>query len=191
MRFGVYVLFMLGFAIAFMLAGKTNALFYLLGVEGYGPSPESTAVVEGTGTIDAPGFTGVPINLKVLGARFVNILISPTSIGILVGGAFIAGGLALFTGGLTGGIAQQLTSFAAVYLVPIVMFFFFANMLIIPVDQYLQQANCPGNYASATNTTEYTQCQSAQMPGAVFYPLLAIYNIAGILALITFYKGAI
>ena len=73
------------------------------------------------------------------------------------------------------------------------MFFFFANMLMVPVDQYLQQANCPTTYAGSgeANPVQDQQCASAQIPGAIYYPLLAIYNIAGVLALISFFKGGI
>lgn len=195
MRFGAYVLFMLGIAIAFMLAGKTNALFYVLGIDGQGPGPEATSVGSSggvTGSIPSPGYGGVPVNMKDMGARFISILINPTSIGILVGLSVVAAGVSLL-GGVGSGVTSNLTSFAALYFVPIVMFFFFANMLLVPVDQYLQQANCPGQYSGDDPTLAITgqQCGSAQMPGAIYYPVLAIYNLCGIMALISFFKGGI
>ena len=184
---------MLCIAIAFMLAGKYNALFYVLGVNGQGPGPEATATIDGaaTATIPAPGYGGVPVNIKDMGARFITVLTNPTNIGILIGLTTLAAGISLVSAGTLGGVTQNLTSFAALYFVPILMFFFFANMLIMPVDQYLQQANCPGQYTANTDYVTAQSCGSAQMPGAIYYPLLAIYNILGILALISFFKGGI
>lgn len=173
--------------IVFLFLGHPSPVFYALGIGQEGaqvPNPDG-------GTSSAYG--GKPIDIGKMVGNLGNILVSPTSLFLLI---------ALAVGGLIPGAAQVLqqgTSFAAFFLVPLFIYLFIMNYVVMPWSMFFVNSNCPGVESGSLTPEQTAACQTATFPVIsipntdvginIQWPILLLFNFFTVQAAISFIRG--
>jgi hypothetical protein len=166
--------------IVFYFLGYTSPVMYAMGVGQNGA----------VNTAGNPAYAGKPIDQAAFVRSLANMLISPTNM-LLLAGIVLAGAVAG-----AAGLLQQSTSFAAIYLIPLFMYLFLMNYVIMPWSMFFVDSNCesvsnltPGNStlspeaANACGTTAFNDV------GIIKWPILLLFNFMTVWAAITFIRG--
>jgi hypothetical protein len=171
-------------AIVFFFLGHTSPVLYAMGVGQNGALDSNSN----------PAYGGKPLDQGKFVQSLAGVLTNPTSLLLLAG--FSAAAILAYVGGAVG-LFQQMTSFAAIYLIPLFIYLFIMNYVVMPWSSFFMDSNCP-TVSTGVLTPEQTQaCQTDVLPsitsGGVSinlkWPILLLFNFFTVWAAITFIRG--
>ena len=171
--------------IVFYFLGHTSPVLYILGVGHAG-----SLNVNGTSAYNAR-----PIDSGAFATGLGQVLTSSTSLLLLLGIGVLGLTLAAATG-----LLQQVGSFAAIYLIPLFMYLFLMNYVVMPWSSFFINSNCAEITSGGALTTEQQAAcfgttqdmntnTSGSVPDNIKWPILLIFNFMTVWSVVTFIRG--
>jgi hypothetical protein len=173
--------------IVFYFLGHTSPVLYILGVG-------QTGALNTNGT---SVYNARPVDSAAFAMGLGSVLTSSTSMLLLLGIGVLGLTLAAATG-----LLQQVGSFAAIYLIPLFMYLFLMNYVVMPWSSFFINSNCEGNTATMTpeqaaacygtvptDGPPSTTNTGGAVPDAIKWPILLIFNFMTVWSVITFIRG--
>ena len=170
--------------IVFYFLGHTSPVFYILGV-----GQEGALNTNGTSA-----YNGRPVDSGAFAVNLGRVLTSSTSMLLLLGIGVLGLTLAAATG-----LLQQVGSFAAIYLIPLFMYLFLMNYVVMPWSMFFIDSNCGGVTTGTLTPAQADACYSSvpaegttnsgAVPDNIKWPILLIFNFMTVWSVITFIRG--
>lgn len=162
-------------AIVFYFLGHTSPVMYAMGIGQ-------------TGALDTAGnpvYGGKPIDQSTFVQNLGSMLFNPTSMLLLLGIV----GIGLVAG--AAGLFQQATSFAAIYLVPLFIYVFIMNYVVMPWSMFFVDSSCDSAAMAAGTLTpeQAAACGTNAVPDIIKWPILLLFNFMTVWAAIIFIRG--
>jgi hypothetical protein len=169
-------------SIVFYFLGHTSPVLYAMGVG-------QTGAVNTAGN---PAYGGKPLDAQAFVTALANVITSPTSMALLLGITVLG-----LVAGATG-LLQQSTSFAAIYIIPLFIYLFMMNYVVMPWSMFFVDSNCQGVSSISPGTTGSLTPEQANAcgvsafggdAGIIKWPILLLFNFFTVWAAITFIRG--
>jgi hypothetical protein len=175
-----WTLFCVCIGIVFLILGHPSPVFYMLGVGQQGALNTNGTSVYNAKPVDSAAF------VTALGG----VLTSSTSMLLLLGIGIIGLSIAAATG-----LLQQVGSFAAIYLIPLFMYLFLMNYVVMPWSMFFVNSNCDSAAMAAGTLTpaQVSACQAdpnnVAIPDTIKWPILLLFNFMTVWSVVTFIRG--
>jgi hypothetical protein len=166
-RFGAYILLTMSIGISLWFFGITTPVTLILGIQpnGVGGAYDPT----GVGV-----YQGKPFELSNFVQNIGQLMSSTGAITQLLGITAVVIGVTALTG------------FSSMYFIPVALLLFMVNYVAMPVSSDVLNASC-------MHATDPTACVNAGggLPAFIYYPILLIFNMLTIMAIISFIRGGV